>query len=162
MHVELAPRRREAVIDPGRRRGAAEGGGEVCPSPGGGIVHVQVVEVACTGRTGSHRLHAGRAARMRTHAWLSAPAACTNGSGWLLLDDNDAIMMACSLHSQTRTHNYKQVHTQVYNTYTHHTQMFTNTCTHAYREKRALMNSSSHFASKIGDYRGRGESLLNP
>ena len=47
MHVELAPRRREAVTIPGRGRGAAEGGGEVCPGPGGRIVHVQVVEVAC-------------------------------------------------------------------------------------------------------------------
>jgi hypothetical protein len=67
------------VTDPGRGRGAAEGGGEVCPGPGGRIVHVEVVEAACAGRAGgataARRLHAGRAARLRTHAWLAA-AAC--------------------------------------------------------------------------------------
>jgi hypothetical protein len=83
VHVELAPRRGEAVTESGRGRGAVAGSGEVCPGPGGGIVHVQVVEVACTGRTGSHRLHAGRAARMRTHAWLSAAAACTAAKQYL-------------------------------------------------------------------------------
>jgi hypothetical protein len=80
VHVELAPRRREAVTNPGRRRGAAEGGGEVCPGPGGRIVHVcEVIENACAGRAGgataARRSRAGRAARLRTHAWLAA-AAC--------------------------------------------------------------------------------------
>jgi hypothetical protein len=49
VHVELAPRRREAVSSPGRRRFAFAGGGEVCPGPGGRIVHVQVVEGTWTG-----------------------------------------------------------------------------------------------------------------
>ena len=79
VHVELAPRRREAMKTPGRGRGAAEGGGEVCPGPGGRIVHVEVVEVGCAGRargaTAARRSHAGRAARLRTHAWLAA-ASC--------------------------------------------------------------------------------------
>jgi hypothetical protein len=57
VHVELAPRRREAMTSPAQGRGAAEGGGEVCPVPGGRIVHVEVVEVACAGR--------GRGARRR-------------------------------------------------------------------------------------------------
>jgi hypothetical protein len=79
VHVELAPCRREAVTEPGRRRGAAEGGGEVCPGPGGRFVHVEVVEAACAGRAGgataARRSHAGRAARLLTPAWLAA-AAC--------------------------------------------------------------------------------------
>jgi hypothetical protein len=49
VHVELAPRRREAVTAPGRGR---KGGREVCPGPGGRIVHVEVIEKGCAGRAG--------------------------------------------------------------------------------------------------------------
>jgi hypothetical protein len=80
VHVELAPRRREAVTVSGKRRGAAEGGGEVCPGPGGRIVHVEVVDVdwygRAGGRTAARQSHAGRASRLRTHALLTAAAAC--------------------------------------------------------------------------------------
>jgi hypothetical protein len=76
VHVELAPRRREAVTASGRRW---EGGKEIFPGPGGRIVHVEVVEIPCAGRAGgataARRLLAGRAARLHTHAWLAA-AAC--------------------------------------------------------------------------------------
>jgi hypothetical protein len=79
VHVEHAPRWREAVIGPGRGRGAAEGDREVCPGPGGRIVHVEVIEIPCAGRAGgataARRSHAGWAARLQTHAWLAA-AAC--------------------------------------------------------------------------------------
>jgi hypothetical protein len=72
VHVELAPRRGEAVTAPGRGLGASEGDGEVCPGLGGRIIHVQVA-VDCEGRAGGatalRRLHAGRACG-RTHGWL--------------------------------------------------------------------------------------------
>ena len=47
MHVELPPRRREAVAVPRGRRGARRSGGQVCPGHGGGIVGVEVVDVLC-------------------------------------------------------------------------------------------------------------------
>ncbi len=48
MHVELAPRRREAVAGSGRRAGAV-GGGELGPGHIGGVEGVEVVEtfIAC-------------------------------------------------------------------------------------------------------------------
>jgi hypothetical protein len=55
VHVELAPRRCEAATEPGRGRGAAQGGGKVGPCAGGRIVHVEVVEEVCAGRVGSLR-----------------------------------------------------------------------------------------------------------
>ncbi len=48
MHVEQAPRRREAVAVSERR---SEGGGEQRPVHGGWVERVEVVEIAC-GRTG--------------------------------------------------------------------------------------------------------------
>ena len=53
MHVEQAPRRLEAVIRSWGRRGAGRGGGEVGPGHGGGVVDVQVAEVACAEGRGS-------------------------------------------------------------------------------------------------------------
>ena len=47
VHVEQAPRRREAVAVPGRRRRAVRRCGEVGPAALGGVVGVEVVEVAC-------------------------------------------------------------------------------------------------------------------
>jgi hypothetical protein len=41
--VELAPRRREAVIGSGKRGCAGRCGGQVRPGHGGGVVHVQVL-----------------------------------------------------------------------------------------------------------------------
>jgi hypothetical protein len=46
VHVELAPRRREAVTLSGRRGRAGRCGGQVRPGHGGGVVDVQVMEVA--------------------------------------------------------------------------------------------------------------------
>ena len=45
--VEQPPRGREAVAVSRRGRGAGDGGGEVRPGHGGGVVGVQVVEEAC-------------------------------------------------------------------------------------------------------------------
>jgi hypothetical protein len=47
VHVELAPRRREAVAESGRRTGGVERGREQGPGHGGGVEGVQVVEKAC-------------------------------------------------------------------------------------------------------------------
>ena len=47
MHVELAPRRREAVAASGRRTGGVVRGGEEGPAHGCGAEGVQVVEVVC-------------------------------------------------------------------------------------------------------------------
>ena len=55
VNVEQAPRRREAVIRSWGRRGAGCGGGEVGPGHGGGVVDVQVAEVACAEGRGSLR-----------------------------------------------------------------------------------------------------------
>jgi hypothetical protein len=46
MHVEPAPRRREAVAVSGRRAGGVVRGGEQGPGHGGGVERVQVVESA--------------------------------------------------------------------------------------------------------------------
>ncbi len=47
VHVELAPRRREAVVAPGRRTGGVVHGGEHGPVHGGGVEDEQVVKEAC-------------------------------------------------------------------------------------------------------------------
>jgi hypothetical protein len=47
VHVELAPRPREAVAVSGRRTGGVERGREQGPVHGGGVEGVQVVETAC-------------------------------------------------------------------------------------------------------------------
>ena len=47
MHVQLAPRRREAVTVSGSRRGAGRGVREVCPGHADGVVHEQIAERAC-------------------------------------------------------------------------------------------------------------------
>ena len=52
MHVEQAPRRREAVAGSGERWGAGRGGGEVGPGHGGGVVDVQVAEIGACARRG--------------------------------------------------------------------------------------------------------------
>ena len=122
VHVELAPRRREAVTISGRGRGAAEGGGEVCPGPGGRIVHVEVVEFACAGRAGDamllRRSHAGWAARLRTHAWLAA-AACAAAEHPAPSRRLKQPLMVCALHASRRAPKrleQMQAHT---NTHTH-------------------------------------------
>ena len=52
VHVEQAPRRREAVAGSGERWGAGRGGGEVGPGHGGGVVDVQVAEIGACARRG--------------------------------------------------------------------------------------------------------------
>jgi hypothetical protein len=47
VHVELAPRRREAVVVSGRRTVGVERGRKQGPGPGGGVEGVQVVESDC-------------------------------------------------------------------------------------------------------------------
>ena len=50
VHVEPAPRRREAVLGSGGRQTAGQIGGEVRPVHGGGVEHVKVVVDVWVGR----------------------------------------------------------------------------------------------------------------
>jgi hypothetical protein len=54
VHVQQAPRRREAVGTSGRRTARVVCGGEQGPGHGGGVERVQVVEEAC--RHGGQKL----------------------------------------------------------------------------------------------------------
>jgi hypothetical protein len=66
-HIQLIPRRREAVTPSGRGRAAADGSGEVCPGPGDGVVHVQVVEVIAYAGSSAERQVGYRAGQLVHH-----------------------------------------------------------------------------------------------
>ena len=64
VHVELAPRRREAMTSSRGRRGAGRGGREVRPGHGDGVVDVQVAQEGFC-NPGQYRNYEGGGARVR-------------------------------------------------------------------------------------------------